>query len=223
MSLTEDATGSLESPTMVSVNGGTPVMAIVEHLSLKECRLRAVAAFEPGASIAFDFTAYGVAKAHVRGRIASSAENGARRSYAVVIDTSDPAAADALAIAVDAARRHAGSKAAPDVPAPNGLTRASVRVPVNLEVRYRIAGAPERSARATNISVGGMLMNCADVIAVGSTIDLHFTLPNVGPLVATARIVAHQDASPNYNCAFFGLNDETKRALARFVDASTTA
>lgn len=221
MSLTEDVAGSLESPTMVSANGGTPVMAIVEDLSLKECRLRAVAAFAAGDRVAFDFTAHGVSKAPVRGHVTAHSENGARRTYTIAIDASDSRAMDQLAIAVDAARRHAAIKLGHEVPTENGLTRAHVRVTANFELTYRAGEGPSRSARATNVSVGGMLMNCSDHIPVGATVELHFALPGEAtPITATARIVAHQEASPNYNCAFFSLSEAAKIEIAHFVSAT---
>lgn len=206
---------------MVSVNGGTPVMAIVEQLSLKECRLRAVSAFALGDTVAFEFTAYGVSKASVHGRISHRADNGARHIYTIAVDASDTRMLDQLAIAVDAARRHAAMKLGHEVPTDNGLTRAHVRVTASFDVSYRIGSTPSRAARATNISVGGMLMNCGDAIPIGATVELQFTLPgDSAPTSATARIVAHQDASPNYNCAFFGLPETAKVAIAHYVNAS---
>ncbi len=205
---------------MVSVNGAPPVMAIVEQISLRECRLRAVASFAIGDRVSFDFTAHGVPKAAVHGRIASCAANGARTNCTIALDTSDSRLADQLAIAVDAARRHAAVKHGHEVPTSNGLTRAHVRVFANLEVSYRVDGGSQRTARTTNISVGGILMNCDDAIAVGSTVELRFALPgDPTPLVAHARIVAHQEASPNYNCAFFGLPEAAKVAIAHYVNA----
>ena len=206
---------------MVSANGAAPVMAIVEDLSLKECRLRAVATFAQGDRVTFDFTAHGVSKAPVRGHVIAHNENGARRTYTIAIDTSDSRAMDQLAIAVDAARRHAAVKHGHEVPTENGLTRAHVRVTANFELTYRVDGQPSRSARATNISVGGMLMNCNDHIPVGATVELNFTLPGeAARLTATARIVAHQEASPNYNCAFFSLSEAAKIEIAHFVSAT---
>ena len=80
------------------------------------------------------------------------------------------------------------------------------------------------AGKATNISTGGMLMNTGESLAVGSTLELRFTLGAV-PVGVHGRIVAHQAHSPNYNIAFFDTSIVVKETLARFVserERSTT-
>jgi hypothetical protein len=209
------ASTSLEAPTMVNVGDGTsPVMAIIEHLSTHECRMRSVNAFAIGATIDFSVAIHGAPTVPLRGNIVSCKQNGARFAYAVALQSSDPQT-DAIGrvIAAVIARKVAH----PGVPAGDGLTRASVRVPVDSELRYTL-GSGWAPARATNISTGGLHMNTRDQIPVGASIELAIPLDSAHVTVH-GRIVAHQEMSPNYNIAFYDLHDETREVIARFVQS----
>ncbi|HEV7180197.1 MAG TPA: PilZ domain-containing protein, partial [Candidatus Baltobacteraceae bacterium] len=216
--LSEKTTESLECPTMIRVAGAAPAMAIVEHLTPAECRMRSVAVFRPGDSAEFDFVVKGAPRITVRGRIASCQQSGPRRVYFLALAAIDRADADAIIVAVGMVRRNAAMRATPDLPTDNGLTRASVRVAADFEVHYRIGDDPERTARAENISTGGILMTTGDALPVGSSLELRFTLPGAAnDLTVNARIVAHQQTSPNYNLAFHSVAEPVREAIARFV------
>ena len=222
-----DTTASLECPTMVKANGASPVMAIVEALSLSACRMRSVAVFQPADSVEFELAVHGAAKISVRGRIASREVKGARSIYEVTIEADGPLERRNIADVAESARRHAAGRRDPDVPTNNGLTRSSVRVPVDIRVQYRIGDASAKIASATNLSTGGMLMTCKELLPVGTTLDLRFALRSSGAtpgdVSVRARIVAYHgpfQAEYKYNIAFFSIDDATRERLGAFVDAT---
>jgi hypothetical protein len=202
---------------MVSVNGTPAVMAIIEELTPKYCRLRSINAFKVGDHLLFDFTLRGAKMLELTGTVQSSAMNGTRRSYVVALEAAEE---DDVVAALDAAQRFAVAHPRRDVPSANGLTRASARIPVDMEVEYRLAGGTSQSARATNVSAGGVLFNSMDAIAVGSAVELRFRLPGATHILSVhARVVAHQHESPNYNMAFFNIDPKVREELEAFVSA----
>ena len=208
---------SLEAPTMVSSGGSSPVMAIIEHLDAAGCRMRSVNAFDIGARVAFSAVIHGAAPIPLQGTIASRSQAGPRFVYTVDID-GDASTVAAIERAVEIARTRSANRT-PDVATNNGLTRASVRVPVDFSLRFTTAGGSAHDARATNISTGGILMNSSELLAVGASLELHFLLDDV-PVSVRGRIVAHQDATPNYNIAFYDVRELVKETLARFINKS---
>ena len=209
---------SLESLTMVSAAGAAPVMAIIEHLSATECRMRSVNDFHAGQHVAFTATLHGAPPIALEGTVISSVPSGPRRTYIVAVK-STPAQAEAIIKAVDGSRAHHVPHKI-DVPTGNGLTRTSVRIPVDFDIVYTHAGSQPHVARATNISTGGVLMNSTDQLPVGASLELEIPLDG-DRVKAHGRIVAHQSMSPNYNIAFFEMKDEARDTIARFVERHT--
>lgn len=199
--------------------GGAPVMAIIESLGGGECRVRSVNPFDIGLAVEFNVVVHGVPPIAVRGTILQRTANGPRFHYTIGLETSVEVRA-ALARAVEIAQSRAAARV-PEVQTGNGLTRASIRVPVDFEVRYAGSGC-SGTARATNLSTGGILMNCAQPLSVGTQLELRFLL-GASPISVSGRIVAHQEASPNYNIAFFDVRDVVKETLARFVAGASAS
>lgn len=217
MQPTDTTSTSLESPTMIRIDDAPPVMGIIEHLTPSECRLRTMTAFDVGANAAFEFTPYGAPKLAVHGKIVSREAAGSRYVYVLVLPALAKEASAALTAAVQQTRSHA-ERTRTEVRATPGLTRTSVRVRADFDLSYATGEHSERRARATNISAGGILMNCGDAIVVGSSLRLRFTLPGATEETAVyARVVAHQEASPNYNLAFYDVDAATRAAIERFV------
>lgn len=213
---------SLEAPTMLTVGDGPPVMAIVEELSMTHCRLRAIGLFSTGAGASFDVNVRGVPKFRLHGRISAVSEKPPRRVYTVLLER-DQADHANIRAAVDAGRRLAVEHAHAVSDAPPGLVRSSVRVAVDIPLRYVTPNGATHTGRATNLSTGGMLLNSDDAIAVGTTIELQFALPGTARgYRVSARIVAHQQSSPNYNMAFFNIEPAARDAIARYVQTATT-
>jgi hypothetical protein len=208
---------SLEAPTMVSTGGNSPVMAIIEQLDATRCRMRSVNSFAVGAILEFNAVIYGASPVPLRGTVVSRAQQGPRFTYVVALDTASAHAATAIDRAVDVARSrsHRGTT---EVKTTNGLTRSSVRVPVDIALRYTTPDGRSHDGRATNLSTGGMLMNSSELLDVGVSIELHFLLEDAAVSIQ-GRIVAHQESTPHYNIAFFDVRDLVKRALTEFVNA----
>ncbi len=199
---------------MVNVIGGSPVMAMIENLSAAECRMRSVNAFAIGAHVAFELAIHGTPTLALQGTIASIKQNGPRFSYVVSLHGT-PAQTDAIRQTVELARSRA-TRQATDVKTDNGLTRASVRIPVDFELQYTRPDGTSRTARALNISTGGVHMNVADDIPVGTALQLDVPLGSERVKVH-GRVVAHQAASPNYNVAFYEMAGEARERIAAFI------
>jgi hypothetical protein len=214
------ALASLEAPTMVRAADKPPVMAIVEHASHNECRLRSVTAFEINERLEFALSVHGTPRIGLTGTIVSRKQNGARWAYLLALRTT-PEQAEAIAMATEKAHERA-AQPTPDVAAPSGLARTAVRIPVDFQVRYTQSDSTARVARATNISIGGVLMNTADELPVGASIEMRIPL---GPDVVSAngRIVAHQQQSPNYNVAFYDITDDARDTIARYIESHIKA
>ncbi len=199
---------------MVNEGTGTSsVMAIIEHVSAAECRMRSVHGFPIGTRLEFNFAVHGAPAVPLCGKIVASKQNGPRHAYVVALQSAGDQA-EAIAQAAEAA--HARATAQADVQHIDGLTRAGVRVPVDFVVRYARLGSSKRNAKAINISTGGVHMNTDDEIPVGASIDLEIPLGSQNVSVR-GRVVAHQDFSPNYNVAFFEVTNEAREYLARFI------
>ena len=200
---------------MVSANGAAPVMAIIEDLTIKSCRLRSMNHFNIGDTVLFDFVIRGARKVTLSGKVLTCTQNEVRRTYTVALHETDE---DAIISALDCAQRWSVERPTPEAHTGTGLTRSSTRVPVDIALEYRTAGSAPRAARATNISTGGVLMNSDDDIAVGTAVELRLRLPNgTRHLIVQARIVAHQHRTPNYNMAFFSVAPDVKADLEAFV------
>lgn len=218
---TSAKTASLECPTMISANGSSAVMGIIEDLSPKACRFRSINEFVIGDRVKFDFTLRGANKLQLSGHVLTATQNGARRSYTIALDAAD---ADAIVIALDSAQRFAAARPTNDVQTGNGLTRSSARIPIDTELQYTIAGKPPHLARATNVSTGGILLNSKDGIAVGESLEIRLRLPGADhDITVNARVVAHQQESPNYNMAFFNVDPKVREELAAFVAANVAS
>jgi hypothetical protein len=208
---------SLECPTMVSANGSPAVMGIIEELNPNACRLRSISEFQIGDRLQFDFTLRGANKLQLSGHVSTVTQSGNRRSCTVALDSTD---ADAIVIALDAAQRFAVARPVHDVHTGNGLTRTSARIPIDVELQYSIPGKPPETARATNVSTGGILLNSNDAIPVGANLEVRFGLPGADHhITVNARVVAHQHESPNYNMAFFNVDAKVRAELEAFVAA----
>jgi hypothetical protein len=204
---------------MIRVDGSAPVMAIIEHVSAHECRLRSVNVFEIGDRLDFTVSVHGAPTIVLSGKVVTRKEHGARHAYVLSLATT-LAQTEAIAKANDAARHRATHTA--DVHTGNGLTRETLRIAVDFDVLYTLAGSAAHSARATNISTGGVLMNTSAELPVGESIEMKLPLGSEHVTV-NGRIVAHQEMSPNYNVAFYEISDEVRESIARFIAYHTKA
>jgi sulfate adenylyltransferase subunit 1 len=104
--------------------------------------------------------------------------------------------------------------------------RTNVRVWRNFPVHYKTDNADWKVAEAINVSLGGVLMDCEDMLAIGGAIELRLALPvpekHTGDIAVHGRVVAHQPIggdSYRYNVAFYGVDSATHRQMANAVRA----
>lgn len=178
---TVSAPASLEFATLVSARGIAPANAIVEHLTASECRFRTVVFFDHGDVVEFEF---GVdASVLVRGSVASRTAKGPRFEYRMRLDRMSAKEIDLLARAVSESQRRQAlarshQRAVAKIPTTERLTRDSVRVLAQFAIQYRTSKEDWRTAKAGNVSSGGMLMTCGDALVEGMPVELRFTLPS---------------------------------------------
>jgi uncharacterized protein (TIGR02266 family) len=202
---------------MIKVNEApAPVMGIIEEVTSTQIRLRSMSTFKEGDTLSFDLTLRGAPKTPLKGRITSAGISGTRKIYVISLKELAQEKQRALTDALDAAKSFHG-RTHHDGEQLGGLTRSSVRVPVDMDVRFTHDGATD-SGRSTNISTGGILMNFGKSIPIGTSVEVMFTLPGQSrELQAHARIVAHQQQTPNYNVAFHSIDEAVRAAIAQFV------
>ncbi len=172
---------SLELPVSVSARGIAPANAVLEQLTVGECRFRTVVFFDNGDGVEFAYAA-ATGAIFVRGSIVSRTTSGPRFVYRMRLDRMSSKEIDQLARAINdnhrrqAAARHAQALNA--IPTTERLTRTSVRVLTQFALQYRTAKDGYRNAKAGNVSSGGLLMTCPDQLVEGLPVELRFTLPS---------------------------------------------
>jgi hypothetical protein len=201
---------------MVSDGGNAPAMAIIEHVSHSQCRMRSMNVFDVGDQLEFPLAVHGSPTIALSGTVVSRKQIGPRYAYVISLKATSTQGEAIVKAAESVDVRSAPHT--PDVHTGTGLTRTGVRIPVDIEVRYTQAGSPARVARATNISTGGVLMRTTDELPVGASLELE--IPFGAELVtAHGRIVAHPHMTPNYNIAFYHMTNEARDIIARFIDS----
>jgi hypothetical protein len=173
-------TASLEFVTMVSARGIAPANAVIEHLTASECRFRTVVFFDHGDVIEFEF---GIEPSVlVRGSVASRVAKGPRFEYRMRLDRMSAKEIDMLAVAVTHNHRRqaiarSNQRAIAKLPTTERLTRESVRVLAQFPIAFRTAKEDFRSAKAGDVSTGGLLMTSDVALVAGMPVELRFTLP----------------------------------------------
>jgi len=173
---------SLEFPTTVSARGLSPAQAIIEHLTVSEARLRSVLLFDHNSTVEFSFGLSGRPTVIARGRIVSRTQKGPRFIYRVVLDRMSGSEADELARTVNEAHRRTAlsrslERSVRNLPTTDGLTRRTVRVSSEFELAFRTPKEAFKPARCADVSAGGMLIACREVLVDGMAIEVKFTLP----------------------------------------------
>jgi hypothetical protein len=178
-----EAPSSLEFPTTVSARGLAPAQAIIEYLTVSEARLRSVLLFDHNSTVEFSFGLSGRATVIARGRIVSRTQKGPRFLYRVVLDRMSASEADELARTVNEAHRRTAMSRSLErqvraLPTTDGLTRRTVRVSSEFDLQIRTAKEAPKPARCADLSAGGMMIACKEVLVDGMAIEVRFTLPN---------------------------------------------
>lgn len=98
--------------------------------------------------------------------------------------------------------------------------RKNVRVRVDFDVQYRVDEAEPLTAKARNVSTGGLLMRCKSELPVGETVNLEFE-----GIALHARVVSHRPSTSgggyNYHLAFYAVAMPEHQALSTIVASGT--
>jgi CheY-like chemotaxis protein len=99
--------------------------------------------------------------------------------------------------------------------------RQSVRAPVSVDFEATPAGTVERVwGHLVNLSVTGMLLECAAPLDVGVDVDFSFRLPPAGaPVVGCGRVV-RRAAPGRFGVEFRGLQGDAGERLQRYVTSA---
>jgi hypothetical protein len=139
--------------------------------------------FDHNSTLEFSFGLSGRPSVIARGRVVSRTQKGPRFIYRVVLDRMSASEADELARTVNEAHRRAAlsrslERTVRNLPTTDGLTRTAVRVSSEFELQFRTAKEAYKSARCADISAGGMMIACREVLVAGMAIEVRFTLPD---------------------------------------------
>ena len=104
--------------------------------------------------------------------------------------------------------------------------RRYLRKPIRVKITEKTSGVFEHFA-STNISAGGMFIKSDRPFAIGSNLDVEFTLPGEDEVIhISARVVRTvPPGEPRGNCAgmgieFVDIDETTRKAIDDFVRCS---
>ena len=177
---------SIELPLAVSVRGlPAPVYGTLINISETGCRLRSLILVDKGRIVEFELSRPGSPSLKLRGRVLSRAtpQSDAGYEYGVAFEDMAAEKRDLLAREIAEMQRRAASArvAARDtakyVAEGGKQRRTSVRTNFSVPIRYRPVNRPAAVGEATDISAGGLRLLCGDSLAIGSDLEMRFTLP----------------------------------------------
>jgi c-di-GMP-binding flagellar brake protein YcgR len=177
---------SIEQPIAFSARGlPATVYGTLINLSETGCRLRSLVLLDRNRIIEFELNRGG-AGLKLRGRVLSRAtpQSEAGYEYGVSFEGLDGEARDTLAREIAEMQRRAASarvaarEAAKSLTGEGAQRRTSLRTAFAIPVRYRPVNRSASLGEANDISAGGLRLLCGDSLAVGSELEIRFTLPN---------------------------------------------
>ncbi|MBV8148242.1 MAG: PilZ domain-containing protein [Candidatus Eremiobacteraeota bacterium] len=178
---------SIELPIAANVAGlPAPVYGMLMNISETGCRLRSLVLLDRNRIIEFELTRPGSPVIALRGRILSRStpSSDAGYEYGVAFEEASDDQRDALGREIAEIQqraenaRTAARETAKYVAGGGPQRRTSVRTPFSIPVRYRPANRAPSMGEASNISAGGLRLTCLDSLAVGSELEIRFTLPS---------------------------------------------
>jgi len=177
---------SLEMPVVMSVRRlPAPVYGTLMEITAHGAKIRSLVLMERGTEVEFDLGIGGGPPLAVNGRVDArrNAPSGARFEYHVVFDRMTEGQVDALARNVrELERRSAAArsiqKAIDSMPTTDRERRGSYRALTAFPVHFRREGEQWGEGRVGDISSTGIRMNCAELIAIGTLLDMRITLPS---------------------------------------------
>jgi hypothetical protein len=186
MSDTRQHAHSLEMPIVMSVRRlPAPVYGTLMDITGHSARIRSLVLMERGTEIEFDLGIGSGAPLTISARVEvrRNAPSGARFEYHVVFENMAEAQLDGLARHVrELERRSAASrsiqKAIDAVPTTDRERRGSYRALTAFPVLFSRNGEEWSEGRVGDISSTGIRMNCSELIAIGTMVDMRLTLPS---------------------------------------------
>lgn len=178
---------SIELPIAVSVRGlPAPVYGTLINISETGCRLRSLILLDRNRVIEFELSRPGSSGVKLRGRVLSRAtpQSDAGYEYGVAFEEITAAQRDVLGREIAEMQRRAASarvaarESAKYVADGGKQRRTSVRTVFTVPVRYRPVNRPAAVGEASDISAGGLRLTCPDSLAIGSDLEIRFTLPS---------------------------------------------
>jgi c-di-GMP-binding flagellar brake protein YcgR len=177
---------SIELPIAVSVRGlPAPVYGTLINISETGCRLRSLILLDRNRIVEFELNRPGAPGLKLRGRVLSRAtpQSDAGYEYGVAFEEIAGGQRDALGREIAEMQRRAASarvaarESAKYVAGGGKQRRTSVRTVFSVPVRYRPVNRPASLGEASDISAGGLRLMCSDSLAIGSELEIRFTLP----------------------------------------------
>ncbi len=176
---------SIELPIAIEVSGlPAPVYGTMVNISESGCRLRSLILIDRDRDVRFELRRPSHQAMELRGRIITRTAPASGGGYEYGVTFGRIGIAERLHLAREIhemQRRDAMARAnsrQPSVKAPPGKQRrGSVRALVGFPVRYRIGNRASTDAEANELSTGGLRLLCGEKLAIGTIVELRFTLP----------------------------------------------
>lgn len=177
---------SLEMPVVMSVRRlPAPVYGTLMDINAQGARVRSLVLMERGTEVEFDLSLAGKAPVTINGRVESrrNAASGARFEYQVSFELMLESQIDVLVRAVRELERRAAAsrsiqKSLDDLPTTDRERRGSYRALTAFGASFRREGDKWSESKIGDISATGVRMSCAELIAIGTILDMRVTLPS---------------------------------------------
>jgi hypothetical protein len=177
---------SLEMPVVLSVRRlPAPVYGTLMEITGHGAKIRSLVLMERGTEVEFDLGIGSGTPLTINGRIEArrNAPSGARFEYHLVFSNMADSQIDALARHVRELERRAAAarsiqKALDAMPTTDRERRGSYRALTAFPVMFRRDGDNWSEGRVGDISSTGIRMNCAELVPIGTLVDMRLTLPS---------------------------------------------
>jgi hypothetical protein len=177
---------SLEMPVVMSVRRlPAPVYGTLMDINAHGARVRSLVLMERSTEVEFDLSLANCAPITINGRVEGrrNAASGARFEYQLSFESMAEAQIDALVRAVRELERRAATsrsiqKSLDELPTTDRERRGSYRALTAFGARFRREGDKWSESKVGDISATGVRMSCAELIAIGTILDLRVTLPS---------------------------------------------
>ena len=176
---------SLEMPVVMSVRRlPAPVYGTLMEITAHGAKIRSLVLMERGTEVEFDLGIGSGTPLAINGRVEArrNAPSGARFEYHVVFNNMAEAQIDALArhvreLELRAAASRSIQKAIEEMPTTDRERRGSYRALTAFAVMFR-RDDNWSEGRVADISSTGIRMNCAELLPIGTMVDMKVTLPS---------------------------------------------